>query len=112
MVDARADLDAILVQKPGHGPATRELEGLQQLGDDVQALQALGERAGAAAPQDSAAALAAEAQPLLDRAYRAAPDCLPAALLEARLFMAQRQYEEVRCTARKLLSPLCFDHLL
>lgn len=37
----------------------------------------------------------AAAEVLLAKVYKAAPDCIPAQLTEAKLMMAQRKYEEV-----------------
>lgn len=78
--------------KPNHSQAAKELAALQELESAVKGLEAV------AAQSDTAGAAvdAAAAQQLLDRVYKTAPDCIAAQLLEAKLQMAQRNYEEVR----------------
>lgn len=86
MDSARWDFEAVIRLKPNHSQASKELQSLAEVEAAVTEL----ERMTAAGSFNEAAA-----QALLDKVYKAAPDCVPAQLLEAKLMMAQRKYEEV-----------------
>uniref|UniRef100_A0A383VTQ7 J domain-containing protein n=1 Tax=Tetradesmus obliquus TaxID=3088 RepID=A0A383VTQ7_TETOB len=90
LASAKSDFEKVMQLKPNHSQAAKELAALQELESAVKELAAV------AAQSDSAGAAvdAAAAQQLLDRVYKTAPDCIAAQLLEAKLQMAQGNYEE------------------
>jgi hypothetical protein len=92
LASAKSDFEKVMQLKPNHSQAVKELAALQELESAVKELDAV------AAQSDTAGAAvdAAAAQQLLERVYKNAPDCIAAQLLEAKLQMAQRNYEEVR----------------
>jgi hypothetical protein len=92
LANAKSDFEKVIQLKPNHSQAVKELAALQELETAVKELEAV------AAQTDTAGAAvdAAAAQQLLDKVYKTAPDCIAAQLLEAKLQLAQRNYEEVR----------------
>eukprot|EP00878_Enallax_costatus_P025984 GHUV01027850.1.p1 GENE.GHUV01027850.1~~GHUV01027850.1.p1 ORF type:complete len:365 (+),score=138.23 GHUV01027850.1:272-1366(+) len=74
--------------KPNHSQATKELQSLSEIQAAVTELEQITTSAAAGAVN------AVAAQALLDKVYKTAPDCIPAQLLEAKLMMAQKKYEE------------------
>lgn len=102
LASAKLDFEKVIELKPSHSQAARELAALNELGAAVADLESLADRAAAAGGSIDQAL----AQQLLDRVYKSAPDCIVAQLLEAKLQMAQQNYEEVGARAEPTEQPL------
>eukprot|EP00775_Hariotina_reticulata_P013415 gene13415-13543_t len=88
LASAKADFEAVLKLKPTHSSAPKELAKLAELGAAVDELERMAEQAGQQQVNQ------AVANDLLQKVYKFAPDCIPAQLLEAKLEMAQGNYEQ------------------